>query len=96
MWLKQLGFKPLVLEKNATAGGLQLQNPYNNTFIATSSPIPGPDVAQSMQDNLRHHRIEALFNITAKRATKVETGYTSTYRVEDSTGHRRLAGIPVL
>ena len=86
IWLKQLGFKPLVLEKNATAGGLQLQNPYDNTFIATSPPTPGPDVAQAMQDNLRHHRIEALFNITAKSATKVETGDTSTYRVEASNG----------
>lgn len=86
MWLKQLGFNPLVLEKNATAGGLQLQNPYDNTFIATSPPTPGSDVAQTMQDNLRHHRIEALFNITAKSATKVETGDTSTYRVEASNG----------
>lgn len=43
-------------------------------------------MAQTMQDNLRHHRIEALFNITAKSATKVETGDISTYRVEDCNG----------
>ena len=85
IWLKQLGFKPCVLEKNATAGGLQLQNPYDNTFIATSPPTPGPEIAQQMQDNLLYHRVETRFNVTAARAAKIE-GATPTYRVETDGG----------
>jgi thioredoxin reductase (NADPH) len=37
LWLKQLGFSPVIIDRNDQCGGLQLLNPYLNTWIATST-----------------------------------------------------------
>lgn len=70
LWLKQLGFRPILIEKNACCGGLQLQNPFTNTWIATSHAVHGPSVARAMQDNVNSHGIDARFNATAVSAIK--------------------------
>lgn len=58
LWLKQLGFKPVVIDKAKTCGGLQLSNPYSNTWIATTRNSTGGDVAQLMHENLNSHGVE--------------------------------------
>ena len=57
IWLKQLGFSPILVEKADKCGGLQWSNAYTNTWIATSSNVHGPDVAQAMHDNILAHSI---------------------------------------
>ena len=58
IWLKQLGFNPVLVDKSPTCGGLQLSNPYTNTWIATSADVYGPDVARAMQDNITRHKVQ--------------------------------------
>lgn len=58
IWLKQLGFSPVLVEKQDRCGGLQLSNPYTNTWIATSVNAHGADVARSMHENMRCHGVQ--------------------------------------
>ena len=68
IWLKQLGFKPILLDKNDRCGGAQLLNPYTNTWIATSSGVWGRDVANAMDANVRSQEIETKFQSTVRNA----------------------------
>lgn len=58
IWLKQMGFSVVVVDRNAQCGGLQLANPYTNTWIATSADAWGRDVAKAMHDNMLRHRVD--------------------------------------
>jgi len=72
IWLKQLGFRPLLLEKAEKVGGLQLENPYTNTWIATSSRVQGSDVANSMSQNISDHRVDTRLGVRATLAERVD------------------------
>lgn len=67
-WMKQLGFEPLLIEKNEQCGGLQLSNPYTNTWIASSSGTYGADIAAAMQANMIQHNVAMRLGISAQRA----------------------------
>lgn len=58
IWLKQLGFNPVLVEKQDQCGGLQLSNPYTNTWIATSADAYGADVALAMHKNMNRHGVQ--------------------------------------
>ena len=53
-----LNFKPVVIDKAKTCGGLQLSNPYSNTWIATTGNATGGDIAQEMHKNLIAQGVE--------------------------------------
>lgn len=67
-WLKQLGFEPLLIDKNEQCGGLQLSNPYTNTWIATSAGTYGADVAAAMQANMVQHGVAMRLGVQAQQA----------------------------
>lgn len=69
IWLKQLGFTPVVVEKNSTCGGLQLLNPYSNTWIATTKNATGGDVAQALHENLVQLGISMQMGVEALSAS---------------------------
>lgn len=69
VWLKQLGFSPVLVDKNDQCGGLQLSNPYTNTWIATSANAYGKDVAAAMQANVVRHGIELRLGTLAVAAS---------------------------
>lgn len=68
IWLKQLGFDPVLIDRNEVCGGLQLKNPYTNTWIATSANVDGRDVAKAMQDNIARFKVEAVLGVDAVKA----------------------------
>ena len=76
LWLKQLGFKPLLVEKNESCGGLQLCNPYTNTWIATSAGAYGADVARALHANVRAHNVSTLLGVTAQTAKAVDGAFS--------------------
>jgi thioredoxin reductase (NADPH) len=69
IWLKQLGFNPLVIDKQSQCGGLQLSNPYTNTWIATSANAFGRDVADAMHQNMLRHKVEMRLGVEALTAS---------------------------
>lgn len=62
IWLKQLGFSVCIVDKNEKAGGLQIQNAYTNTWIASSFDIKGADVVEALGQNLIKFKIDSFFN----------------------------------
>lgn len=68
IWLKQLGFAPVLVDKNSQCGGAQLLNPYTNTWIATSAGVWGKDVAQAMDANVRSLEVQTRLGVQISRA----------------------------
>ena len=52
LWLKQLGYSPLVLEKGPRLGGLQAISPYPNLWLAGAGGPSGAAFAASLQQQL--------------------------------------------
>ncbi len=57
LWLKQLGFRPVLIDRQSRCGGLQLSNPYSNTWIATSVQPTGREVADALHANMLAHEV---------------------------------------
>lgn len=74
LWLKQLGFSPVVVDRNETCGGLQLSNPYTNTWIASSANAYGKDVANAMHANMIRHGVDMRLGVLASKATATQIG----------------------
>lgn len=68
IWMQQLGFKPVLVEKNDRCGGLQLSNPYTNTWIASSHGTFGKDVANSIHENVLQLGVPIHLGRTASAA----------------------------
>ncbi len=75
LWLKQLGFSPVVVDRNDRCGGLQLLNAYANTWIATSVNVHGKDVAQAMHDNMVRHGVDMRLRVDAMEASRAGDGW---------------------
>lgn len=94
LWLKQLGFKPALVEKRDRCGGLQLANPYTNTWIATSVNVHGADVANAMHENMLKHGVPLYLGQAARSASLAEDAITVTTSedVDISAKYLVLAG----
>lgn len=75
IWVKQLGFSPLVVEKNERCGGLQLLNANLNPWIATSIGAFGKDLAEAMHQNMVDQRIPMRLGCTAQSASRTTDGF---------------------
>lgn len=75
LWLKQLGYSPIVVDRNKVCGGLQLLNSYTNTWIATSANSHGKDVADAMHANMVNHKVEMRLGVAASTATPSKSGW---------------------
>jgi thioredoxin reductase len=63
IWLKMLGFRPVLVEQKPHLGGLQSISPYQNPWIATSPFVTGHDIAGAMQTSvIGQHNIPTLLN----------------------------------
>lgn len=78
LWLKQLSFNPILIEKNPTCGGLQLLNGYTNTWIATSADAHGKDIVQAMQSNILRHGVQTRMSTSASAASVDDGGISVT------------------
>jgi thioredoxin reductase (NADPH) len=76
LWLKQLGYEPVVVDRNASCGGLQLLNSFTNTWIATSANAYGKDVAAAMHANMVRHKVEMRLGVTATAAVRHPSGWS--------------------
>ncbi|MFG1478113.1 NAD(P)/FAD-dependent oxidoreductase [Xanthobacter sp. V4C-4] len=57
LWLKMLGFRPCLIERRPTLGGLQNDNPYPNEWIASVTNQTGYEVAHDIHRHLLAHDI---------------------------------------
>lgn len=76
IWLRQLGYSVALVDKNKQCGGLQLNNPWTNTWIATSSKATGKSVAKELHDSAVSHGCTLFLGQTAEGASPVEDGWS--------------------
>ncbi|MEJ2026485.1 MAG: NAD(P)/FAD-dependent oxidoreductase [Limibacillus sp.] len=67
LWLKQLGYSPLILEKQPRVGGLQAISPYPNLWLAGAGGPSGTAFAATLQQQLEECgvAVEASAEVTA-------------------------------
>lgn len=75
IWLQQLGYRAVLIDKHTQCGGLQLQNPWTNTWIATSANASGADVAQALHYNALRQGCELHLGQTAVQAQRTNEGW---------------------
>ncbi len=68
VWLQQLGFTAVLVDKQHQCGGLQLRNPWTNTWIASSADATGPSVAKALHENALRHGCGMRLGVAAQRA----------------------------
>jgi len=75
LWLKMLGYNPVILEKNEKLGGLQLQNPYENHWIACVPGHIGKDIAGAIEFNIKRHGVAHILGVSNLDISDSETGF---------------------
>jgi len=74
LWLKQLGFRPVLIDRQSRCGGLQLTNPYTTTWIATSVQRSGREVADDLHANMIAHQVALQLDTFCESARLHEDG----------------------
>lgn len=74
IWLKQLGYDVLLIDKEEGAGGLQRQNPYTNSWIVTSPGATGNSIVSAINESLKRHKVRTMFGHKVESVTKNEHG----------------------
>lgn len=70
LWLKNLGFCPIIIEKNPQLGGLQNINPFHNPWILGIWGRTGKNLAQELRQHLEIECISTLLDSQVQRITK--------------------------
>lgn len=67
LWLKMMGFDPVMIEASDHLGGLQSQSPYQNQWIVGLMDISGRDLAHNIQLHIQQKDIPVFFkaNLTS-------------------------------
>lgn len=76
IWLKQLGFSPVIVERRPVLGGLQNDSPYPNSWIAGMPTTSGTDYAAQIDRQVREFGISALCGIADATATAYPGGFS--------------------
>lgn len=64
LWLKQLNFKPVIIEKNASAGGMLNVNFLENEWVLGQIHQTGSDIAKHFSKHANEKNIDILFSNT--------------------------------
>ncbi|NEQ95465.1 MAG: NAD(P)/FAD-dependent oxidoreductase [Cyanothece sp. SIO2G6] len=72
LWLKHLGFQPIIFEQNAQLGGLQTINPFYNKWYLGVMGQTGMALAQQFQRHMEIESIPRLFNVSMQKIISVD------------------------
>lgn len=78
LWLKMLGFRPCLIERRATLGGLQNDNPYPNGWIASVMDRTGYEVAGDIHSQLMAQDIVCRLGEAVSALERVPGGFRAT------------------
>lgn len=63
LWLKMLGYNPIILEKKPKLGGLQNLSPYESHWVVCVPGQIGERVAEAMEENIIRHGVPNIKNV---------------------------------
>lgn len=81
VWLKQLGFEPLLLESAAGPGGLLRSNSYLDVWTVTSPGQTGQDMAQQLTRQVEIASVQLRCNASVIRVEHDGTCFTVSYQL---------------
>ena len=84
VWLKQLGFSPLLLESSSEPGGLLCSNSYLDVWTVTSPGQTGQDMAQQLARQLEIADVQLRCNARVIRVQHDGTCFTVSYQLGQS------------
>ncbi len=80
LWLKMLGYNPIILEKGSKLGGLQLLNPHENHWTVCVPGHIGMDLAESMQVNINRHGVAHILNVSDLMVERKNHNFHATFK----------------
>lgn len=89
LWLKLLGFRPSIVERRSRLGGLQIESPYRNDWIAPLPGVTGQQVAENIHRNIMAHDIPCFLKAEVKSLRKGQREFFM--RIESAEGVRQLS-----
>lgn len=69
LWLKMLGYHPMIMEQQSILGGLQAKSPYQNNWMIGTMQKTGVQFAQAMEKHIQSMDIDVLYNTHVKQIT---------------------------
>lgn len=76
LWLKMMGFSPIIIEPSDHLGGLQAQSPYQNQWIAGVMDVSGREFAHNIQKHIQQKEIPVMFGADVSSCMASTDGFT--------------------
>lgn len=92
VWLKRLGFRPLLIEKADRPGGALARSPYRNDWLATSPGATGETLAANIAESLDAASVDVRYGAAVRRISKAG----GTFSVEIAEARHMKARFVVL
>ncbi len=80
LWLKMLGYNPIILEKGSKLGGLQLLNPHENHWTVCVPGHIGMDLAEAMEVNINRHGVAHILNVSELTIERKNHNFHATFK----------------
>lgn len=75
LWLKMMGFSPLIIEPSDHLGGLQALSPYQNQWIAGMLDTSGRELAQRITQHIQKEDIPVMFHADVSSIQQLDNGF---------------------
>lgn len=85
VWLKRLGFEPLLLEGSDRVGGLAARNPFPDIWTVTSPGLTGEQVAEQLHESVVASEIELWLTAHVIRIERTGSGNVISDDISDAT-----------
>lgn len=80
LWLKMLGYNPVILEKADKLGGLQLLNPHENHWTVCVPGHVGAELAEAMQVNINRHGVAHVLGVIDVKIERKDNNFHAAFK----------------
>ncbi len=85
LWLKHLGFLPIIIEKSKQLGGLQRVSPFENVWYLGVPGLTGYELAERFREHLKAESITILLDSKLKSITKAGEHFSIVTNTDEFT-----------
>ncbi|MFT5421491.1 MAG: thioredoxin reductase (NADPH) [Candidatus Endobugula sp.] len=75
LWLKNLGFTPILIERSTAVGGMQKLNFLKNDWVLGQSDVTGLEVAENFHQHIQHEAIDCRVGQQLKEIARVNNTF---------------------
>ncbi|WP_159991660.1 NAD(P)/FAD-dependent oxidoreductase [Pelistega ratti] len=93
VWLSLLGFKPIIIDRASTVGGLCALNPFPDPWNITAPDLTGEEVSVQIKKSLESARVPVLLEQMVKNIQREEASETLLFKVFFEDKEKQLHAI---